>query len=398
MPVPARPRVGLRQAWWVLLIFACQKAVFLGWAWADDTHPLLVDLYQWDAPRYLDIAQHGYTYPTYASDGREINSNIAFFALYPLLGRFLAAAVPPLGEAGALLVVAGLASLAGAWGLYALGTKIASPTAGAALALGWGMLPRAFIEVMPYSEGLFTALSVWAILALATRRYWVAAALCALAGLTRPTAAATLTAVGGYLLVLLVASFVPRWRDRVRTGRATIIGAGLLSATGLGLSFAHVAWRTGSWRGYFDVQDQWNLRLGPPSTTWQLWRTAITTSQPPGYETNTAVAWALPVLTALLVALVVVAMRRPRWWPTAVHALVIWAMMATTQTYFHSRERYLLPAFGLVVPVALVVARLWDARAARPLTRALLVLVLVAGTLVSAWWGVELVTTSKISP
>lgn len=402
MPRPARPRralprVGLRQAWWVLVLFALQKLVFLGLLAHDADAGILAALYQWDAPRYLEIAREGYHYPAHDAAGNEINSNLAFFPLYPLLGRVVAL-VPGISLTLALLLVAGLASLAAAWGLFALGTRLAHRTVGAALALGWGLAPRAFLQVMPYSEGLFTALSAWSLYALATRRYWLAGLLCALAGLTRPTAAATLAAVGGYLLVLLAASLVPSTRHRVRTGRVTIIGAGLLSASGLVLAIAHVSWRTGSLSGYSHVQERWNLTMGNPMTTWRLWRAAWSAEQPAGYETVTAVAWALPVWTLLLVALLAVATRRPQWWPTAVHSAVIWLMMAATQTYFHSRERYLLPAFGLVLPVALLAATLWAQARGRRLLRPLVGLVAVAGTLASAWWGVELVTTSDISP
>ncbi|MBO1030425.1 hypothetical protein IPV09_03655 [Tessaracoccus sp. SD287] len=397
MPVPARPRVGLRQVWWVLALFFLQKLLFLALLVATTERGYLADMFQWDGPRYLEIAVEGYHYPAYDAAGHEINSNLAFFPLYPLAGRLLALA-PGLDVAHALLAVSLLGSLAAAWGLFALGVRLANRAVGVALALGWGLLPRSFLQVMPYSEGLFTALTAWSCYALVQRRYWLAGLLCALAGFTRPTGAATLAAVGGYLLVLLALSLLPATRHRVGTARVTIIGAGLLSTSGLALAFAHVAWRTGSLAGYGDIQERWNLRMGPVTTTWRLWRAALTTEQPTGYETTTAVAWTLPVWTMLLVALLLIAWRRPGWWPVAVHAAVTWLMMAATQTYFHSRERYLLPAFGLVLPVALAVSWAWARGRGRWLLRPLLISCCAVASVASAWWGVELVTTSKISP
>lgn len=391
------PAIGWRQAWWVVGLFAVQKLVFLAWLALVTDRGFTADLFQWDGPRYLEIAQSGYHYPAFDAQGQEINSNLAFFPLYPMLGRALAL-LPGLTDAAALLAVAVIGSLAAAWALFALGTRFAGRGVGVALALGWSMVPRGFLQAMPYSEGLFTALSAWSLYALAVRRYWLAGLLCALAGLTRPTGAATLAAVGGYLLVLLGLSLIPRTRDRVTTRRWTIIGAGLLSASGLALAFAHVVWRTGSLTGYFEIQERWNLRMGSPATTWRLWLTALTTDQPPGYETTTAVAWTLPFWTILLVALLVIAARHGQWWPVAVHSAVTWLMMAATQTYFHSRERYLLPAFGLVLPLAMAAATAWARHRGRALVRPLIVLLAVSVTLASAWWGVELVTTSKISP
>ena len=397
MPVPARARIGLRQVWWVLVLFSIQKLLFLALLVTSTERGYLADMFQWDGPRYLEIAGEGYHYPAYDPAGNEINSNLAFFPLYPLVGRLLAM-LPGLDLAHALLAVSALGSLAAAWGLFALGARLAGRGVGVALALGWGVVPRSFLQVMPYSEGLFTALTAWSLYALAQRRYWLAALLCALAGFTRPTGAATLAAVGGYLLVLLAASVIPRTRNRVTTGRWTIIGAGLLSGSGLALAFAHVAWRTGSLGGYDDIQERWNLRMGPLTTTWRLWRAALGTDQPPGYETAAAVAWTLPVWTMLLVVLLVLAWRRPRWWPVAVHAGVTWLMMAATQTYFHSRERYLLPAFGLVLPVAMAVSWGWARGRGRWLLRPFILICWAGASAASAWWGVELVTTSKISP
>lgn len=379
--------------WPVLLVFVLQKATFLASLAARSDEPLLSALFIGDGPHYLRLAEAGYDPLRLDAQGRPLPSLLAFFPLYPMAARALAW-LPFVTPRAALVILAALGSVAAAWGLVALGTALATRTTGVALALIWGLVPRSFVQVLPYSEGLFTALSVWALVALTHRRWWWAAALCALAGLTRPTGAATLAAVGGTFLVLLV----QRWRGRSSgPSTGTIIGAGLLSASGLALALAHVAWRTRSLDGYSAVQAEWNLRMGPVSTTWQLWWQAISVNQPPGRETVTGVALALPVWTILLVVLLVMAARRTSWRAVAVQALVMWLMMAATQTYFHSRERYLLPAVGLVLPVAADISAWWRARPGW-LTRLVLGGLWVVATLASAWWGAFLVSSSQLSP
>lgn len=87
MPIPARPRVGLRQVWWVLALFTLQKLVFLVWLVTSTDRGYLADMFQWDGPRYLEIAREGYHYPAFDAAGKEINSNLAFFPLCPLSSR-----------------------------------------------------------------------------------------------------------------------------------------------------------------------------------------------------------------------------------------------------------------------------------------------------------------------
>src|ERR671922_213675 len=117
--------------------------------------PLLAPLARWDAVWYLRIADSGYGDST---------PRAAFFPLYPLLIRSLAAPVG--GSQAALLIASYLISLAAFLGalvlLYRLaslelGRRFASPTL-----LLLAVFPAALYFGAPYSESLFLLVSLCA--------------------------------------------------------------------------------------------------------------------------------------------------------------------------------------------------------------------------------------------
>lgn len=330
--------------WWVV-------GVVGGMHWS-------VQLVRWDAGWYRDIALGGYNL---GWEGK--HSNLAFFPAYPLLTRAVADLLPG-GVVTALLVVATLGTALALWGLVRLGEELESPRFGHCLALLWAVTPRAYILDMPYSEGLFTAFVVWSLVFLTRGRWWLAALACAAAGLTRPTGSALLAVIGLAFCWLLVTRLrargpeappAPGWCVHPATtpSVATCIGAGLLAASGLFTSFAHVAHRWGSWRGYFEVQASWNMRMGSPTATLQQVARAFDQAQAGTIQPTIMVALVMvPLWTLLLVVSLVLARRRPDWWPVVAMSLGIWLMMVCAQEYFGSKERYLLPAVGLLLPLA----------------------------------------------
>ncbi|MFC7612431.1 hypothetical protein ACFQV2_00860 [Actinokineospora soli] len=105
---------------------------------------------------------------------------------------------------------------------------------------------------MAYSEAMFCAAAVWA-LVFVLERNWVAAGLVtAAAGLVRPTAAALVLAVGLAALVAVL---------KRRDGWAPWVG-GALAPVGLVGYLAWVGSRTGEWNGWFTLQSQgWDSRF-----------------------------------------------------------------------------------------------------------------------------------------
>lgn len=207
---------------------------------------------RWDSVWYVRVAEHGYGYEVTLPNG-DVHSDLAFFPLLPALERGLSA-VLPVDAATAGLLVSWTAALAAAWGIYRCGAHVAGERAGVLLAVLWGVYPTAFVQSMAYTETLFTALAAWSLYAVLRGRWILAGALCAAAGLTRPTAAALIAALGITALVTLV-------RER-RLPLRTV--AGVLLAP---------------WAGSRTSPTSGSARRAPPPTS---------TSRPPGATPSTA--------------------------------------------------------------------------------------------------------------
>ncbi len=150
---------------------------------------------RWDSLWYTRVAELGYGYEVRLPNG-DVHSNLAFFPLLPWLER-LATTVSPLSYADGGFVVSLLASLAAAWGIFAVADHLYGRRAGVCAVLLWAVLPVGIVQSMAYSESLFTALAAWALYAVLTGR-WVAAGLLAgLAGVTRAGGAAGGAGGGG---------------------------------------------------------------------------------------------------------------------------------------------------------------------------------------------------------
>jgi len=212
------------------------------------THPfapeLLSPLARWDAVWYLRIADSGYG---------ESTARAAFFPLYPVLVRVLAA---PVGASpAALLAAAYLVALAAFVGALALLYRLASlelgrPPARAAVLL-LAVFPAAVFFGAPYAESLFLLLAVSAFLAARTE-HW------AWAGVAAAAAAATRSA--GVLLLLPLAMLW--WTSRRRRARdAAWLALGPLGIAAYAL-FLGVA--EGDALRFLDVQDAWSRELTVP--------------------------------------------------------------------------------------------------------------------------------------
>lgn len=166
----------------------------LGGANSSVLHKLAVD---WDAQWYQDIAGRGYmdALPVGGYHNGQPYSTLAFFPLYPAL-IWSAHAVLPLSLAHSALLVAWVASMAAAWGIFAVGAELYGRRVGVIAAVLWGVLPYAVVESMAYTEPLFTALAVWSLYAVVSRRWVWGGLLSTVACLTRPTGIAVAVALG----------------------------------------------------------------------------------------------------------------------------------------------------------------------------------------------------------
>ncbi|GGU36794.1 glycosyltransferase family 39 protein [Streptomyces lavendofoliae] len=295
---------------------------------------------RWDAVWYVRIAEHGYGHEVALPDGG-VHSDLAFFPLLPALERGLSE-VLRIDAATAGLVVSWVASLAAAWGAYAVGERIAGRRAGVVLAVLWGVYPTAFVQSMAYTETLFTAFAAWSLYAVLRDRWVLAGALCVGAGLTRPSAAALVAALGVTALVTAV-------RER-RVPVPMAVGVLLAPLGWLGY-VVFVAVRQGSPTAYFEVQAAWGNSVdGGVALARFVW--ALLTGPVPLAGVGLCAA------LALVGWMVWLCVRQRQPLPVLVYTVAIVVVSLVGAAYFGSRPRLMMPAFPLLLPAAVVLARL----------------------------------------
>ena len=340
----------------------------LGLMAAERGTSLTGEVRSWDGLWLLSIAQHGYDgVPASLVDafGRHTaDTPYAFFPGYPAAiaavglltgGNLLAAA----------LLVTTVAGVVAAYGLTRLGELVpgGSRRTGLLLVALFAAAPMGVVLSMAYTEALFCALAVWALVGV-LRRQWLLAGLCsAAAGLVRPTGSALALAVGLAALVAVVTR-----RDGVRPWFAVVLAAsGLLGYLG------YVGWRTGTPLGWFDIQRTgWGSRFDAGVSLARF----VGRTLSGGHE-----LYDLAVLLTLIgsVVLLAVAVRMRLPWPLLVYAAVVLLTVWCSDGQIHSRVRLIMPAFPLLLlPVALGLARRRTGTA---------VAVVVAVVLASAWFG-----------
>ncbi|MEU8871789.1 hypothetical protein AB0D24_11550 [Streptomyces javensis] len=347
---------ALRRAAPALLAYAGTRllglVVLAIWGAFADKSPHQLLSARWDSLWYTRIAEEGYGYTLHLPDGA-IHSNLAFFPLLPGLERVISA-MAPLGAADAGLLVSSVTSLFAAWGIFAIGDLLYGRRVGVTLAVLWGVLPVGIVQSMAYSESLFTALAAWGVYAALTRR-WLWAGLCAaLAGLTRPVGAAVVAAVWVAAAVELLPG--GRWRQAWRQDRSLLAGVVLAPLGWLG----YVVWvglRTGSVTGYFDVQNGWGNGFdGGLAFAGFIGGQLI---EPPFVG---GLGLLLGVWALVWLAVRCVRQRQPL--PLLAYGGAVLVLALAAKGYFGSKPRLLIPAFPLLLPIAVALARLRPARTA----------------------------------
>lgn len=398
---PAPPESALRRAAPALLGYAAVRALGLLalvlWSAARDKSAYTLLTARWDSLWYTRVAELGYGYEVRLPNG-DVHSNLAFFPLLPWLERGIAA-VTPLSHADAGFAVSLLASLAAAWGVFAVADHVYGRRAGVCAVLVWAVLPVGIVQSMAYSESLFTALAAWSLYAVLTGRWVTAGVLASLAGLTRPVGLAVVAAVWVAAIVTFrrdrAAAGAPssaRERSAARTGDARAgerapepatespdrrepgthaahhpphAGAhplprllGMLLAP-LGAA-AYVLWvghRTGKGPlGYLDVQAGWRNGFDGGYAFARFVGEKFTSFP------SALAGVGLIVGVGLVVWLYVVGVRQRQPLPLLVYAGVVTALALCASSYFGSKPRLLLPAFPLLLPLALALARLRTSR------------------------------------
>lgn len=425
----AAPRAPvLRRAAPALLGYAAVRALGLlalaVWSGARGKSAYTLLTARWDSLWYTRVAELGYGYEVRLPNG-DVHSNLAFFPLLPWLERLLHA-LTPLSYAGAGFTVGLLASLAAAWGIFAVADRVYGPRVGSCAVLLWAVLPVGIVQSMAYSESLFTALAAWSLYAVLTGRWVTAGVLASLAGLTRPVGLAVVAAVWTAGVVSFVRDRSGGVRDRsekrahgarddgrapepssaararrvprttgaphatraphtTRTPRTTAAappsGAPawrralgmLLAPVGAAAYVLWVGHRTGKGPlGYLDVQAGWRNGFDGGYAFARFVADKFTSFP-------SALAGAgLIIGVCLVLWLYVVGVRQGQPLPLLVYTGVVLALALCASSYFGSKPRLLMPAFPVLLPLARALAQ---ARASRS------VLVTVGVAVASAAYG-----------
>lgn len=317
-------------------------------------------LVQWDGQWYMEIAAQGYRYDP------DRASSVAFFPLYPLLGRVVAAATG-LSVGWALLAVSHLC-LMGAFVLlaaYAQARYEEEPPETAALTLlAFGLFPTTVFARVAYSESLFLFLTLLTLVAM--RRAWAAWAIAAVIGLA--TAARSV----GVGLLLPLAVYLVRQRGWSWRTAARWLALAPLALWGLLAYMAFLGLAEGEPLAFAKAQRHWQMRPPAPLAekalaylSWEpIW--SVYDSSSPAYwrrfgDNPLALASlqaANPVFFVLAAALV--ALGAARRWLTAEETLLSAGLLLIP---------YLLRGYdmamtgqgrfvGVVVPIYLVLGRL----------------------------------------
>ncbi len=368
--------VTLRAAWPALAWYATLRGTCLLVLWLSASHldrSLLTILGNFDAMHYAEIVTDGYDHAIpLKPDGGLAPTNLAFFPLYPGLTA-LADLILPGGARSAGIAVAWLAGLAAAWALYAIGAHLHDRRTGVILAALWAVVPHGLIQSMGYTETLFTALAAWSLFALLRGHWLTAGLLCLLTGLTRPTGAALVAAVGIAALIAVI-----RRQDGWRPW-----AAGALAPLGLLGFMAWVGHRLGRADGYFHVQnDAWKMNYDSGAFTLNTIHTSLTKAMP------LAMYATMLVLLIAIALLAVLALDRAPW-PLVLYTGLIVAMVFFGDGYFHAKARLLMPAFPLLLPIAYALAST---------RRHVGAVVLATLTTISAAYGVYLTGAWTYSP
>ncbi len=285
-------------------------------------------LVSWDGAYYVDIAAHGY--------GAMSRDALRFFPLVPMLARpFVWIGIP---AKAAVVIVSNVSALVAGVLIFVLARREGRDAATATRAAWFlALAPAAFVLVIGYTEGTTIALALGVFLALRSQRWWIAAGLGVLAGLTRPS---------GFLLALPALIEAARGfrglpaKQYVARG-AAVVGPGI----GTLLYLAWVGSQYGDMWLPYSIQTEAGRRgsfTDPIDTISHALRGLFN-----GHAVGTGlhVPW-----LAIIVVLLVVCFRT---WPASYSAFAAASIgAAALSSNLDSLERYALAAFPLVLVVA----------------------------------------------
>jgi hypothetical protein len=292
----------------------------------------------WDGRWYERIALNGY--PTsvpqgdfYAHTGRQAQSSVAFFPLYPLLMRALDTILPGGADVAGVVLSLLFGALATVL-VWLLADKVAGRQVADRAAVLFAFSPGAFVLSLVYAEGLLIVLSAGCLLALLERRWVLAGVLAALASATRPNA----TAVA---LACAWAAGVAIWKHR-QWGAAI---APILAPVGMLAYFAFLWWHTGETLIWFRVESQgWGERI---DLGWTNLKLLGDFAAHPFHNPNKVV-----LVASMLAAVVLMVILVRAKLPGILNVYALSGLGLVLASHINARPRFIFVAFPLVIALA----------------------------------------------
>ena len=297
----------------------------------------------WDGRWYVKIAVYGYpaTVPQgdfYAGTGRQVQSAVAFFPLYPLLVRGLDRVLPGGAEVAGVVLSLLIGAVATVL-VWILAEKVAGRRVADRAAVLFAFSPGAFVLSWVYAEGLLIVLAAGCLLALLDRRWLLAGILAALATASRPNATSVAMAcawAAGWAV----------WTDR--DWRALV--APVLAPVGMVAFFVYLWWHTGETLIWFRVQSQgWGERIDLGLSNLGVFADVFTR---PFHNPNRIV---LAVSMVAAVVLMVILVRAKL--PGVLNVYALSGLILVMISQINARPRFIFVAFPLVIALAKTIRR-----------------------------------------
>ncbi|WP_139057928.1 mannosyltransferase family protein [Tsukamurella pseudospumae] len=310
----------------------------------------------WDGKWMIGLATYGYNdMPWRFVDARgehTADTAYAFFPGFPMLVRAVAQ-LPGFDAYRAALTVNTILGCVAAVAAYRLGRLCVEhmprvPThlaerAGLLTTVLFAAAPMSIVLTMAYTEALYCALAGWALVGVMERR-WILAGVCtALAGLCRPT---SVVLIGVVALAALIAVLSSDGAERVKA-----VVCVLLTPIGWLTYLLIVAHHTGSLTGWFRIQTEgWGTTFDLGVQTWQFVNYSLING-------SDIADLSVVGLLAASIVLIVLAIRAKMPWPITLYGSLVVVSLLGSGGLMMSRPRLLLPAFVLLIPIAIGLAR-----------------------------------------
>lgn len=295
---------------------------------------------KWDGRFLLEIARNGYSFDLASP---RVNL-LAFFPGQPGIVSAIHAITPftYFDIAVSLSIISGaLAALA----VFLISRDVLHQSQQHSQALGIlvSTLPMSLVFIMPYTDAPFLALSCWSLYFILVHKEVAGALLCATAGLVRPVGIALAAAIALHLIVQLLKANNNRGRLILAILVAPLGALGYLVTVAIGVS------RIDGW--FFIQSAGWGAAFDWGASTWKYMRTSLFVA--PSVH-DVMVSFALPIAVSLLACLL--------FGPTQ-RLFAVYSALVLMESYLfggiiNSKLRIIVPAIGLLIPLASVLAKL----------------------------------------